>query len=91
VYDQRQLIESLAITIAKKINQMSRLSIMGAPGLRGMDITKFIHVYECFQSRTGTDLAAENIIATFHFSCSEPIQVLIEVMSGYLRKDWEQL
>lgn len=64
---------------------------MGAPVFRGMDVTKFIGVYESLPSRNGTDQVAEDVIATFPYYCSETMQQIMEVMNGYLRKNWEQL
>jgi len=64
---------------------------MGAPVFGGADVTKFIEAYESLSSRTGTDPAAEDVIATFPYYCSETIQETIKMMNGYLRKDWEQL
>jgi len=56
-----------------------------------VDVTKFIEAYESLSSRTGTDPAAEDAIATFSYYCSETIQKAIKMMNGYLKKDWEQL
>jgi hypothetical protein len=64
---------------------------MGAPVFGGADITKFIEAYESISYPTRTDPAAEDIIATFPYYCSETIQETIKMMNGYLTKDWVQL
>jgi hypothetical protein len=64
---------------------------LGAPVFGGADVTKLIVVYESLSSRTGTDPAAEDVIATFPYYCSETIQETIKMMSRYLTKDWVQL
>jgi hypothetical protein len=81
----------LALAIAKEKRQMPLPGTMGAPVFRGADVTKFIEAYESLSSRTGTDPAAEDVIATFPYYCSETIQETIKMMSGYLKKDWELL
>jgi len=91
VHDQMQFIESFALAIAKEKRQMPLPGTMGAPVFGGVDVTKFIEAYESLSSRTGTDLVAEDVIATFPYYCSETIQETIKMMNGYLRKDWEQL
>jgi len=61
---------------------------MCAPVFGGADVTKFIEEYESLSSRTGTNPAAEDVIATFPYYCSETIQETIKMMNGYLTKDW---
>jgi hypothetical protein len=55
----------LALAIAKEKKQMPLPGTMGAPVFGGADVTKFIEAYESLSSRTGTDPAAEDVIATF--------------------------
>ena len=57
----------------------------------GADDTKSIEAYESLSSGTGTNLAAEDVIATFPYYCLETFQDTINMMTGYLRKDWEQV
>jgi len=64
---------------------------MGTPVFGGADVTKFIEAYKSLSSRTGTDSAAEDVIATFPYYCSETFQDTMKMMNGYPRKDWVQL
>jgi len=64
---------------------------MGAPVFGGADETNFFKTYEIPSSRTRTDPAAEDAIATFPYYCSETIQETIIMMTGYLKKDWVQM
>jgi len=91
VHNQRQLIESLALAIAKEKKEIPLPGTMGTPVFGGADITKPIKAYESISSRTVTDLAADDDIAMFPYYCSETIQETIKMMNGYLRKDWMQL
>jgi hypothetical protein len=81
----------LALAITKEMKQMPLPGTMGPPVFRGADVTKFIEVYKSHSSRTGTDPAAEDVIATFPYYRSETIQETIKMMNGYLTKDWVQL
>jgi len=63
----------------------------GASVFGGADVTEFIDVYESLSSRTGTDLAAEDVIARFPYYCLEMIQETIKMRSGYFTKHWVQL
>jgi hypothetical protein len=57
---------ALAITMEK----MQPLpGTMGAPVFGGADVTKFVEAYESLFSRTRTDPAAEDDIATFPYYC----------------------
>jgi len=64
---------------------------MGAPVFGGADVTKCIEAYGSLSSRTGTNPAADDVIATFPYYCSETIQEMIKMMNGYLMKEWVQL
>jgi hypothetical protein len=55
------------------------------------NVTKFIEAYENLSSRTGTDPAAEAVMAMFLYYCSEMIEAYNKMINGYLRKDWVQL
>jgi hypothetical protein len=90
-HNQRQFIGSLALAIAMEKKQMPLPANLGAPVFGGADVTKFIEAYKSLCSRTGTDPAAEDVIATFPYYCSEMILETIEMMNGYLTKDWVQL
>jgi hypothetical protein len=81
----------LALAIAKEKKQMPLPGTMGAPVFGGAHVTKFIEAYESLSSRTETDPAAEDVIATFPYYCSETIQETMKMMNGYLTKDWVQL
>jgi len=64
---------------------------MGAPVFGGADVTKFIEPYVSLSFRTGTDPAAEDVIATFPDYCPETIQDTIQMMHAYLMMDRVQL
>jgi hypothetical protein len=81
----------LALAIVKEKMQMPIPGTMGAPVFGGADVTKFIEAYDSLSSRTRTDPAAEDVIATFPYYCLETIQETIKMMNGYLMKDWVQL
>jgi len=57
----------LALAIAKEKKQMPLPGAMGAPVFGAADVTQFIEAYKSLFSRTGTDLAAEDVIATFPY------------------------
>jgi hypothetical protein len=63
----------LALAIAKEKKQMPLPCTMGAPVFGRADVTKFIQAYESLSSRTGTDPAAQDVIVTFLYYCSEVI------------------
>jgi hypothetical protein len=69
MYDQRQFIESLALAIAGEKQHMPLPGTMGAPVFGGGDVTKFMEAYESPSSRTGTDPAAGEVIATCLYYC----------------------
>ena len=64
---------------------------MGAPVFGGANVTQFIEACESLYSRTGTDPAAEDVIATFPYYRSERIRETIKMINGYLTKDWVKL
>jgi len=64
---------------------------MGAPVFAEADVTKFIEAYNRLSFRTGTDPAAEDVIAMFPYYCSETIQETIMMINGYLRNHLVQL
>jgi len=70
---------------------MPLTGIMGAAACRGLDISKFIDTYERLSSRTGTNPVRTDVIPTIWHYCSEMIQVMINMMIGDLRKNWELL
>jgi len=90
-HDHRQFIESLALAIAHQKNQMPLLGTLGTPVFGGADVTNFIEAYKCLSSRTWTNLAADDLIATVLYFCLETILEMIKMMNGYLRKDWVHL
>jgi len=81
----------MALAMARETKQMPLLGTMGAPVFGGADVTKYIEAYKSLTSSTGTDLAAEDVVATFPYCCSETIQKTIQMMNGYRRRDWVQL
>jgi len=70
--------------------QMPLPGTMGAPVYGGADVTKFIQAYKSLLSHTGTDLAAEDVIATILYYCPHKIQEMLKMVHGGLRKDSEQ-
>lgn len=74
VHNQRQFIGSLALTIAKEMKEMPLLGTMGAPVIGGADVPKFIEAYESLSSHTGTNPAADDVMATLQYYSSEMIQ-----------------
>lgn len=63
----------------------------GAPDCGGANITKLIKAYDTLSSRTGTNVVANKIIASFPYNSWETMQEMLKTMSGYVKKDWEQL
>jgi len=90
-HNQRQFIESLALAIGKVMRQMPLLGTKGAPVFRGSDNTKFIEACESLSSRKGTYPAAEEVITTFAYWSSKPIQETFKTMNGYVIKDCVQV
>jgi len=70
---------------------MRLLGTVGAPVFGVVDVNKFVEAYESLSSHTGTDLAAEDVIAIFPYYCSQTTQETIKVMTGYVGMDWVQL
>jgi hypothetical protein len=68
----------LALPIAREKKEMPLLGTMGAQVFGGVDVTKFIEPYESLTYCTETDLAAEHVITTFPYYCSEKIQQTIK-------------
>jgi hypothetical protein len=64
---------------------------MGAPAYGGVDVSKFIKTYKTISSSTGTNPAAQDVIPTILYYCSETILATINMMSCYLGKYWLQL
>jgi len=89
VQNQKHFIKSFALAIAKEQKQIARPGRMGAPVFEGAAFTMFIQVYKSFSSCFRTDLAAEDVIATFPYYCSERIQQPIIIMNRCLWIDWE--
>jgi hypothetical protein len=65
----------------KENREMPLLGNMSTPVFRGADITKFIKPYESLASYTGTDPAADNMLAMYPEYYSEMIQQMIKIMN----------
>jgi len=71
----------LDLIIAKENKEMLLPGTMGTPVFRGAEVTKFIEAYKTLLSLTGSDRAAENIIETFPYYCTQTIQEMIKMMN----------
>jgi len=83
--------EFFTVTIGKGRKQIPLPGTMGTPDFGGVEFSKFIVANECLTPHTGTDLAAEDVIRSIPYYCSETIKETIKMMSGSVTKDWKQL
>jgi hypothetical protein len=83
--------QSLALTIGKKMIEIPLAGTMGAPVFGGAGITKCIEEYQCLSSRIVTDPAAEDINAIILYCSSDTIQATSQMMDRYLYNDFVQM
>ncbi|KAF8247974.1 hypothetical protein K440DRAFT_286346 [Wilcoxina mikolae CBS 423.85] len=83
----------LAEAITKHRNAMPLPNTPGAPSFHGIDVTIFLHKYECLARFTGTDPSSKDIISMFPFYCAEnsDVREMVMMMRGYLDRDWTAL
>lgn len=76
------------------VNDKKQLHLMGTmsvPVFGGADVATIIEVYECLSSHTWTNLVAQDVMVTLPYYGSDMIPDMMKMMSGYVKKDWEQL
>lgn len=71
--------------------QVPLLATKGAPVIKRVDVTKFIEQSKSISSRTGSDTATEDNIATLLYYYSESFLETIEMINLYGRKKWVKL
>ena len=81
----------LGLAIRNEHDQILPRNTVGAPFLTGADIAKCIELHESLSPCTAPDMTAKDSIASFQNCSSEMIQIMIQIMNGYLRKDLEKL